>query len=75
MPIEGYYREKLTSAVSCLVGAGDIRARLLLAFLSMPTVVPEKFPTVELQGAFRALYEKATRVKHGLADEGLLKIC
>lgn len=73
MPIEGYYREKLTAAVSCLVGAGDIRARLLMAFVSMPTVVAEKFPTVELQDAFRALHEKATRVTYGRADDGLLK--
>ncbi len=69
MNTDGYVREKLSSGVSCLVGAGDIRSRLLSAFISMTTISSAQFSDELLGARFDDLYSRVT-TKQAQGDEG-----
>jgi hypothetical protein len=73
MANDGYYREKLSAAVDCLVGASDIRSRVLSAFVSMITVDPDGFSDKSMGERFRSLYARATARSEEIAGEGALK--
>lgn len=62
MSTDGYVREKLAAGISCLVGLGDIRSRLVNAFISITTIDGSNFSDEELGKRFDALYSRITSV-------------
>ena len=70
MTTDGYYREKLSAAVDCLIGTSDIRTRVLNAFVSMITVAPNGFSDKSMGDRFRYLQERASAMPEEVAGEG-----
>lgn len=69
MTQDGYFREKLSAGVSCLVGLGDIRQRIANAFFAMPTVTEQGFSDPELGRRYAEVYNRVT-AKDATGDEG-----
>ncbi|MBB3525385.1 hypothetical protein [Rhizobium sp. BK456] len=72
MSIDGYHREKFASAVSNLVGLGEIRDRVERAFVSLITVNPEKM-TGEAGRKYQALHAKVTSQEEVTEGEGKIR--
>ncbi|MBB3313108.1 prephenate dehydratase [Rhizobium sp. BK196] len=72
MSIEGYHREKFASAVSNLVGLGDIRTRVEHAFVSLVTVDPTKM-IGETGKKYQALHAKVTSRPEEAEGEGTIR--
>ncbi|GAJ96193.1 hypothetical protein [Rhizobium rhizogenes] len=68
MSIDGYYLSKLSAAVGCLVGLGDIRMRVEYAFASMTTIKSEEFSNEEIGDRYQELYDRCT--SHAAENDG-----
>ncbi|MDL2409961.1 hypothetical protein PY650_30965 [Rhizobium calliandrae] len=68
MSIDGYYLSKLSAAVGCLVGLGDIRTRVEYAFVAMIAVKPEEFSNPEMGDRYKELFDHCT--SHAAENEG-----
>ncbi|MBB3315091.1 hypothetical protein FHT77_000933 [Rhizobium sp. BK181] len=70
--IDGYHREKFSSAVDCLVGLGDIRQRVEAAFVALATVkIPELLEDVRAD--YDALHKTVTAKPAQIAGEGTIR--
>ncbi|WP_105418541.1 hypothetical protein [Neorhizobium sp. T25_27] len=69
MSQDGYFREKLSAGVSCLVGLGSIKDRLANAFISMITVSPGGFSDPEMGNRYAEIYARVT-AQDAVSDEG-----
>ncbi len=73
MSIDGYYLSKLSAAVGCLVGLGDIRTRVEYAFASMTTIKSEEFSNEEMGDRYQELFDRCTSHPAENEGEGTLK--
>ncbi|CDX62972.1 hypothetical protein MPL1032_80044 [Mesorhizobium plurifarium] len=67
---QDYAREKFVTATSTLVGNGDIRQRLLGAYMSFHPVKGSDFRTPELAKQYKEIMDRLTKVTPVDPDEG-----
>ncbi|MEI8697177.1 MULTISPECIES: hypothetical protein [unclassified Mesorhizobium] len=67
---QDYAREKFVTATSTLVGNGDIRTRLLGAYMSFHPIKESDFRTSELSKVYKEIMDRLTKITPKDSDEG-----